>query len=156
MNSHSKGNYILLLLEQPRVARVLKVESECNRNMVSSYKNAGVIFFNLRNISDMHVKDKLLESMQESDCKLSFLDQDLLNIAFHNYMYPLSMRWNFCTSFNDKSLYFSYFILHYAGRKPWIPSEQELWQTNPEKIIDINKYYWRYREITPWGNKDFN
>ncbi|HJD56033.1 MAG TPA: glycosyltransferase family 8 protein [Rickettsia endosymbiont of Pyrocoelia pectoralis] len=135
---------------------VLEVENECNRNMDNSYKNAGVIFFNLKNMREKSGKNMLLEALQSSKCKFLFPEQDLLNVAFHDYMYPLSMRWNFCTHFDSKSPYFSYFILHYAGRKPWIPSIQELWQTDPEKISDINKYYWRYREITPWGNKDFN
>lgn len=133
-----------------------KINEKCNRNMASLYKNSGVIFFNLKNMREKFSKDMILEALQSSKCKFVLPDQDLLNIAFNNYIYPLPMRWNFLTYFDKKSLYCSYFILHYAGPKPWISDKEKLWQTNPGKIRDIEKHYWRYREITPWGNKDFN
>jgi len=129
-----------------------KVMNECNRNMVSSYKNSGLIFFNLKNIREESGNNMILEALQNSKCKFPFPDQDLLNVAFHDYMYPLSMRWNFCTHFDNKSPYFSYFILHYAGLKPWTRDKQELWETNQDKLDKITKYYWRYREITPWNS----
>lgn len=123
-----------------------KVMNECKRNMAHSYKNSGIVFFNLKNMREKQSEDMMLEAMRSSECKFSFPDQDLLNITFHDYIYPLSMRWNFCTHFEDKSPYFSYFILHYAGLKPW----------DKERHTEIEKYYWRYREITPWGIEDFN
>ncbi len=129
-----------------------KVMNECNRDMVSSYKNSGVIFFNLKNMREESGKNMILEALQNSKCKFPFPDQDLLNITFHDYIYPLSMRWNFCTHFDNKSPYLSYFILHYAGRKPWTNDKQELWKTNQGKLDKITKYYWRYREITPWNS----
>ncbi|XVN40413.1 MAG: glycosyltransferase [Rickettsia endosymbiont of Argas persicus] len=131
---------------------VLKIDTKCNRDISSAYKNSGVIFFNLENLREKQAKNSLSEAIQNSQCEFSFPDQDLLNIAFHNYMYPLTMRWNFCTYFKSKSPYFSYFILHYAGFKPWTLEKQKLWETNPEKLNEITKYYWRYRELTPWGN----
>jgi len=129
-----------------------KVINECKRNMAHSYKNGGVIFFHLKNIREKQGKDMILEALQNSECKFSFPDQDLLNITFHDYIYPLSMRWNFCTHFDYKSPYFSYFILHYAGPKPWTPEKQQLWERNPTKLNEVTKYYWRYREITPWNS----
>ena len=62
------------------------------------------------------------------------------------------MRWNFFTYFETQSPYFAYFILHYAGPKPWATDKQELWKTNQDKLDKITKYYWRYREITPWSS----
>ncbi len=52
----------------------------------------------------------LLETLKNSKCDFSFPDQDLLNVAFQHYIYPLSMRWNFFTYFENQSPYFSYFI----------------------------------------------
>ncbi|MFV9890237.1 glycosyltransferase, partial [Rickettsia conorii] len=89
-----------------------------------TYKNSGVVFLNLKNM--------LLETLQNSKCDFSFPDQDLLNVAFQHYIYPLSMRWNFFIYFETQSPYFSYFILHYAGPKPWTTEDK------------ITKYYWRY------------
>ena len=57
---------------------------ECKRNIAHSYKNSGVVFLNLKNM--------LLETLQNSKCDFSFPDQDLLNVAFQHYIYPLSMR----------------------------------------------------------------
>jgi len=129
-----------------------KVKNECNRNIVSSYKNSGIVFFNLKNMREKQSEYMILEAMKNSECKFSFPDQDLLNVAFHDYIYPLSMRWNFMTHFDNVSPYFSYFILHYAGLKPWTTEKQKLWETKQAELKEIEKYYWRYREITPWNS----
>ncbi|QWB86781.1 hypothetical protein JRD95_00839 [Rickettsia parkeri] len=38
------------------------------------------------------------------------------------------------------------------GPKPWTTDKQELWKTNQDKLDKITKYYWRYKEITPWSS----
>nr|WP_261792616.1 glycosyltransferase [Rickettsia japonica] len=106
---------------------------ECKRNITHSYKNSGVVFLNLKNMQEKQDKNMLLETLQNSKCDFSFPNQDLLNVAFQHYIYPLSMRWNCCTYFETQSPYFSYFILHYAGPKPWTTDKQELWKTNQDK-----------------------
>lgn len=134
---------------------VLRINTECNRNINSSYKNSGIIYFNLNNMREKQARNMVLNTLHNSKCTFAFPDQDLLNNAFHDYIYPLPMRWNFCTHFIDRGSYFSYFILHYAGQKPWA-KEEDKWKKNSEKHKDIEEYYWRYRELTPWGIKDFN
>ncbi|MCC8462842.1 MAG: glycosyltransferase family 8 protein [Rickettsia endosymbiont of Ecitomorpha arachnoides] len=129
-----------------------KVIEECKRNLAHSYKNSGIVFLNLKNMREKQDKNMLLETLKNSKCDFSFPDQDLLNVAFQHYIYPLSMRWNFFTYFENQSPYFSYFILHYAGPKPWTTDKHELWKTNQDKLDKITKYYWRYREITPWSS----
>ena len=88
-----------------------KVTKECKRNIAHSYKNSGVVFLNLKNMQEKQDKNMLLETLQNSKCDFSFPDQDLLNVAFQHYIYPLSMRWNFFIYFETQSPYFSYFIL---------------------------------------------
>jgi len=130
---------------------VINTDNKCNRNINSSYKNSGILFFNLQNMREKQARNMVLDTLHNSSCKFSFPDQDLLNIAFHNYIYPLAMRWNFCTHFIDRGSYFSYFILHYAGQKPWV-NDQQRHRKNSVKHEEIEKYYWQYRELTPWNN----
>ncbi|MFY9589872.1 glycosyltransferase family 8 protein [Rickettsia endosymbiont of Halotydeus destructor] len=131
------------------------VQYECNKSINVFYKNGGIMFFNLENLKKKKEKEKefLLKILNKSKCNFFFLDQDLFNIAFHNYIYPLSIRWNFSTYFDNVSLYFSNFILHYAGpQKPWDKKIKELWKSDPNKLSENVKNYWRYRELTPWKN----
>lgn len=53
---------------------------------------------------------------------------------------------------DSKPLFFLFHILHYAGPKPWTTDKQELWKTHQDKLDKITKYYWRYKEITPWSS----
>lgn len=126
------------------------INLKCHKNMINSYKNSGVIFFNLENMKKKKAGAFLSKTLNDSECKFPFPDQDLFNVAFCNYIYPLPIRWNFSTYFDDVNPYFSYFIAHYAGPKPWTPKIQELWKTNRDKLSKNVKNYWQYREITPW------
>ncbi|ABE04803.1 glycosyltransferase family 8 protein [Rickettsia bellii] len=161
LNSFKKldmSNYIVAgSMDTALTYCTLKVEEECNRKINNFYKNSGIVFLNLQNMREKQAKNMVLDAMHNSKCSFAYPDQDLLNIAFHNYIYPLSMRWNFYTYFIDRDNYFSYFIMHYAGKKkPWNNEEIKWTKDILEKYQEIEKYYWRYREFTPWGNKDFN
>jgi lipopolysaccharide biosynthesis glycosyltransferase len=131
-----------------------RTEVSVKCNIKNSYKNSGVMFLNLQNMRKMRADDLLSTTLYSSKYQFIMPDQDLFNIAFHHYIYPLSSRWNYLTCYDHYSDSFANFIVHYAGKtKPWESEIQKLWQTSPNKLSVDERNYWRYRALTVTGQE---
>ncbi|MDE2522499.1 MAG: glycosyltransferase family 8 protein, partial [Methanocorpusculum sp.] len=106
----------------------------------AKYFCAGVLLFNLdylrRTIS---LSDRSMDILRTYP-ELPFLDQDILNILFHQSYVHLPGHYNRYMYYPDVGTENG--ILHYAaGSKPWKSSHGE---------IDLP--YWNYLLQTPWGD----
>jgi lipopolysaccharide biosynthesis glycosyltransferase len=143
-NKIDMNNYFIAATYDWGVANVSRVG--CNKDFPNQYINAGVIFFDLKNIRNHSAGDLLINAMLSTKCDLYFFDQDLLNIAFEDRINYISHRWNYTRNMGNKviSNYYTKFILHYAAKpKPWDKSLNEL--------NDLDREYWRYRALTPYS-----
>lgn len=125
-------------------------DKKCHRALPDFYKNSGVMYLNLRNMRELDSASILIQQLTISDCDFLLPDQDLMGLAFQDRVYNLPIRWNMLTVFDDLYPQLSSFIIHFAGKKPWDPKQEQLWKETPNKLVNNVQNYWRYREITPW------
>lgn len=126
-------------------------ELGCNHALPYFYINAGVMWFNLENMRNNKTEDCLINSLNNTVCSLSMFEQDIINIAFNDRINHISHKWNHTPSYRSSTTntnYYTKFILHYSGTKPWAGGVEK---AQIEQLDDIYKEYWRYRELTPWG-----
>ncbi|WP_341750389.1 glycosyltransferase family 8 protein [Candidatus Tisiphia endosymbiont of Sialis lutaria] len=126
-------------------------ELGCNHALPYFYINAGVMWFNLENMRNNKTEDCLVNSLNNTVCSLSMFEQDIINIAFNDRINHISHKWNHTPSYRSSitnTNYYTKFILHYSGTKPWAGGVEK---AQIEQLDDIYKEYWRYRELTPWG-----
>ena len=87
------------------------------------YINAGVLLMNLDLLRTIITRQELVEKCNEYRDRLSYFDQDLINLIFRDKIkYADSSKYNCQLDINGdlpvKSIDDVY-ILHYAGKKPW-------------------------------------
>lgn len=86
------------------------------------YANAGVLLFNLAKIRQDGMVQKLFENTEKLADKISYQDQDIINITFKGRIKELESIYNF-TAENvkrEKGKRKKAVIVHYTGkRKPW-------------------------------------
>jgi len=122
----------------------------------SKYFNAGILLINLRKWREEAISNALIEFIAKNPEKLTFHDQDALNIYFENNWVELSKIWNVPSYFYDPVDYSMYFecgiesylecivrpkIVHFTGSlKPWY-----------SQSIHPYKYeYFQYLKQTEW------
>lgn len=104
------------------------------------YINSGVMVLNLKNLRKLDYIERIKET-QSGDYNLSLLDQDIMNIAFSEYMEHLPYEWNVYAKIypettsamieaRDKPS-----IIHWCGwEKPW---NADVWQKDKWSDYDI-------------------
>ncbi|MBB4199562.1 hypothetical protein CCR94_08580 [Rhodoblastus sphagnicola] len=120
-----------------------------------SYFNAGVCVFNLEKLRGCDADSLYLESYARNKNLISLQDQDILNIAFHDRIKLLPLRWNANARLYDwNELEYKYSeaeaheaalhpgLIHYTdSSKPWHPRCEH----------PLAALYWRWRNETPWA-----
>jgi lipopolysaccharide biosynthesis glycosyltransferase len=126
------------------------------KSRVSEYFQAGTLVFDLKQMRQQLIAEKILKDLKEK--QFWFLDQDALNKNLVGKVKFLDYGWNTVTideehranlTKMDNALYFqsqkSPKIIHYAGLdKPWSNFN------NP-----FAYYYWFYLRLTPWYEEVF-
>jgi len=108
---------------------------------VKKYFNAGVMLINLKFWRSGDYSKKLLEIANMYMDKLSWWDQDILNICFYDNWKYFDKTYN--ALHLRRKLMKLPIIIHYAGpSKPW-----QYMNGNPYK-----SYYWKYHKLTPFKN----
>jgi len=111
-------------------------------NTIYPYINSGVLLMNLNNLRKLDYLNMIRET-QNGKYNLSLLDQDIINIAFNNYIELLPYEWNvYSEIFNEVNIDMYKAreipkIIHWCGgRKPW--NTKNLWMS----------YYWdKYKNL---------
>lgn len=86
------------------------------------YVNAGVLLMNLSKMRQEKMSEILLRKTQELTGKISYQDQDILNVVFKGKIKEIDILYNFTTYSvkHEKSKRKSATIIHYTGAaKPW-------------------------------------
>ena len=100
------------------------------------YVNAGVLLINLENIRKDNMISKLFYNNLQLKDKITYQDQDVINITFKNKILEANSIYNF-TGTNvrrEKNKRKSAVIIHYTGeRKPWM-----------NNCRNKMKFLWRY------------
>lgn len=100
------------------------------------YVNAGVLLLNLENIRKDNMISKLFYNNLQLKDKITYQDQDVINITFKNKILEANSIYNF-TGTNvrrEKNKRKSAVIIHYTGeRKPWM-----------NNCRNKMKFLWRY------------
>ncbi|MBR1728907.1 MAG: hypothetical protein IJ728_05225 [Selenomonadaceae bacterium] len=118
---------------------------EMNISEQQGYYNAGVLYIDLERWNDFGLSEKMMEILNER--KLSFQDQDAINILAGDQIKSLPVKFNqfLLMKHSNEELPNDTIIIHFAGQlKPWQP-----WCENPQRAI-----YDEYRNKSLW--KDFN
>ncbi|XXQ67391.1 glycosyltransferase family 8 protein [Neisseriaceae bacterium B1] len=109
------------------------------------YFNAGVMLINIDNWHSHDIDTKIQEKLLEiGDNKLTYLDQDVLNIVLANQVFYLSERYNWRHIRNKRKILdensIDICIVHYSGYvKPW-------------HTQGFNRTYHTYYSQSPWAN----
>ena len=147
------GHYAAAVAEGNAEARIFS-----HLKLDGLYFNAGMVLFNLDKYREDGIEEKILQSGDELVGQLSFLDQDLLNLAFHGKTVFVPYRWN--ANYNreghehfERIGLFSVYsrdkirtecenaaIVHYCGEKPWRMS----------CFHPFRKLYWDCQRKTPF------
>ena len=148
-----KNNYAAVVAEGNAAAKILSY-----LNISGLYFNAGMILFNLDKCREDGVEEKILRRGEELAGQLSFLDQDLLNLAFDGQTVFVPYRWNvnYCREAHDHFERIGFFsiyteeqireetaapnIVHFGGEKPWRMS----------CFHPYRKLYWEHQRETPF------
>ena len=110
-------------------------KTQMNKNSTTyPYINSGVLLMNFSNLRKLDYLNMIKET-QNGKYNLSLLDQDIINIAFNNYIELLPYEWNvYSEIFNEvnidmyKAREFPK-IIHWCGRrKPW--NTKNLWMSH--------------------------
>lgn len=132
-----------------QILNILKMKS------TERYFNAGVTFFNIKNIEVKKYLNDMLEAFKAK--KLLFLDQDVLNVVFENSTKLVPCKWNYqyhIPMYHPDYLdlvsgaYKEDFIK--ASKKPCIihfTSEVKPWCSPKEEHAE---YFWEYARKTPY------
>jgi lipopolysaccharide biosynthesis glycosyltransferase len=108
---------------------------------VKRYFNAGVMLINLKYWRDGGYAEKLLDIADRYMDKLSWWDQDILNICFYDSWAYFDKTYN--ALHLRRKLDKLPIIVHYAGpSKPW-----QYMNSNPYR-----SQYWKYQKLTPYKN----
>lgn len=106
---------------------------------LSNYRNyfsSGILVFNIDNFNKNIDFENLMQL--ESQQKISYPDQDLLNILCENRVQYVSMDWNVmcgkCNAYKNPK------IVHYVWDKPW----KSFFKTKR------GQYFWEYAKKTPF------
>lgn len=125
----------------------------CRSALPNIYINAGVMWFALNNMRFNKAINDIREALQNSSCGFVLLEQDTINVAFHDRIKYLAQRWDHmegCDVSTTEALnHHVKFIVHYSGRKPWKMLEENGGKL--EQLNEIDRKYWFYRALTPWG-----
>ena len=123
MNELTKSNYIIAAREagNNKDSKYIFQRLGLNGN---SYFNAGVMFIDYKKWKN--IKEKLIKLMDAHHEKITFWDQDVLNLFFDGEYRKIesSLNYNVVNNFDDKkyvdSLSNTVIFLHYSGKiKPW-------------------------------------
>lgn len=125
------------------------------------YFNSGVLLLNLKKMRDEHFEEKCIDLLRSDfRTKLTFPDQDGLNIITNGKFLHLPQTWNTQTwNTNIKSLIRGNKklpkIIHFSFTpKPWEIKNSYAEKFNMCQKIPYTEQYYKYLELTPW--KDFN
>jgi len=147
------GNYAAAVAEGNAAAKIFSY-----LNLDGLYFNAGMILFNLDKYREDGMEEKILRRGEELAGQLSFLDQDLLNLAFHGKTVFVPYRWNvnYCHEAHEHFERIGFFsvyteeqireetvspnIVHFGGEKPWRMS----------CFHPFRKLYWECQRETPF------
>lgn len=127
-----------------------------NKNL--PYFNTGVLLINLQKLRSINYTENLKQKIQINSSKYQISDQDIINDAFRDYIFPISISWNFYheylfsmgiykpSNINDyKIISSSPAIIHFVGaEKPWFPSVQHPYKQQFLKIYKLTPFY------NPW------
>lgn len=138
--------------DKKRVDQILNI---LKMQKTDNYFNAGMTFFNVKNIEVTKYMDKLIDVFKIT--KLFYLDQDILNVIFENTTKLVSCKWNFqyhIPIYHPDYLniitgkYKEDFIA--SGEKPCIihyTSEIKPWSYPKEAHAE---YFWKYARKSPF------
>lgn len=108
---------------------------------VKRYFNAGVLLINMKAWRADQVSKKLIALANDYMDRLSWWDQDILNMHFYNVWQDMDPKFN--AIHLRRRLPVLPVIIHYAGTsKPWLYAH-----THPYKSV-----YWEYIKLTPYKN----
>ena len=128
------------------------------------YFNSGVILFNVKNWREQNCRERIIETIRDTELPLVNPDQDVLNLALREQKMVISPKYNFQTThqaYSDKSYFKIYMregyysaeeiandrkapiILHayrFLGQFPWHKNAIHPWK----------KLFWDYVKISEW------
>lgn len=142
----------LFYKDKPRVNQILNI---LKMKQTYNYFNAGMTFFNVKNINVKDYLNKLIKAFNIE--KLFYLDQDILNVIFEDTTKYVSCKWNF--QYHIPIYHPDYFdiisdelkeeyiqasnapcIIHFTSEiKPW---------ASPKEILA--EYFWEYARKSPY------
>ena len=111
---------------------------------VKEYFNAGVLMIDVKTWREEGISSKLIELADEYMNKISWWDQDILNMYFYDKWHVLPKKYN--ALLLEKKLPEMPVIIHYGGpHKPWLYV-----QDHPYK-----SQYWKYIKLTPFKDATY-
>ena len=133
-----KENEYILAVSDVEVSSHIKRLNEIGFP-ITRYFNAGVLLINVKAWRDNNFSDKFIALADKYMEKLSWWDQDILNMYFYNDWQE--MDWRFNALHLRAKLPVPPAVIHYAGlSKPWLYVHQ-----HPYKSL-----YWDYIKLTPF------
>lgn len=126
----------------------------------NDYFNSGVLLFNLQQMRVDGCTARILEFARNPGRKLSWPDQDALNIVLAKRRVHLHPRWNcqntlfFC---NHGEHTFGKQLMQEALREPGLLHFEGYHLTKPWHYMCTHPHgglYWKYRKNTPWPKKN--
>lgn len=139
-------------------------KQEMNMDRDSIYINAGVILYHIKKIREERFEDQVLSYAKNNIHRLSWQDQDILNVCYQKRILLLHPMWNICDgaiwailwegvkSFDHNPLKPEDLleaasrpgIIHYWGHpKPW----------QPNSLRHDKGLFYKYWKKSPWKNK---
>lgn len=139
-------------------------KQEMNLDRDSIYINAGVVLYHVKKIREEKFEDQVLSYARSNIHRLSWQDQDILNVCYQKRILLLHPMWNICDgaiwqirwegvkSFGNNPLRPGDLreaaicpgIIHYWGHpKPW----------EPNSIRQDNGLFYKYWKKSPWKDK---
>lgn len=122
------------------------------------YFNAGVIYMNLSFWRNYNVGEKISNILLNKQSRLTFFDQDVLNLVFKDTKKYIPIKYNVQSGFYYKSQYYGFeylkykddlqegiynpVILHLSGIRPWVKG--------CENIHPFASEFFKYKEQTLW------
>ncbi|EEB1617048.1 glycosyltransferase family 8 protein [Salmonella enterica subsp. enterica serovar Enteritidis] len=119
-----------------------------------NYFNAGFLYINVSNWIKNDTENKANKILSEYGNKLTYFDQDALNIAMDGHVKFIDNKWNYLFNWFTEEQKETFFyqknipmIVHFTGpRKPWYKEHTGLSQM----------LYIFYHHFTPWRNIPLN